>query len=105
VVNGLYAGLVPLIPSSAAGTTLIAVRAPDVLYADDGEVAIQSAGHATVEMESGSLVQDATVGTGTTMVGLWQNNLAGLKVIRTLNWSAAAGAVHAIEGADYAGSS
>lgn len=71
---------------SPAGSMIVAVAANEVYLADDGGVSIDSSTEASVEMLDSSLQQDATAGTGASLVSLWQNNLLGLRAEREITW-------------------
>lgn len=68
---------------------IVALSAKDILLADDGQVVIDASDQASLEMLDGSLVQDGTVGTGASLVSLWQSNLLGLKAERFITWKKA----------------
>lgn len=98
---GMLYGFLPLIISSAVGDRLVAVHAPSILLADDGQMAVESARHATIQMDD---APPTPVEAGP-LVSLWQTNSTALKVSRTVNWERArADAVHVITGADYSAS-
>jgi HK97 family phage major capsid protein/HK97 family phage prohead protease len=81
---------------------VILVNAKDIYLADDGQVVIDASREASVEMLDGTLLQNATVGTGASLVSLWQSNLLGLKAERFINWKKRrAGAVAYINNAAY----
>ncbi len=71
---------------SPSTQTIVAVKAGDVYLADDGVVTVDASSEASVEMLDGSLVQDGTAGTGTSLVSLWQAGLLGLKAQREITW-------------------
>lgn len=99
--DGLLFGFIPLVISSAAGTNLVAIHQPSVLYADEGGIRIDSARHATIQMDT-EPTNDSGTPTATELVSLWQSNSTALKVIRTLNWQRADDdAVAVISGTDY----
>jgi hypothetical protein len=83
--GGTFEGL-PVIVSEYAGTTVALVNASDIYFGDEGGVQVDMSREASLEMLDGSLVQDATAGTGTSLVSLWQSNLVGLRAERELNW-------------------
>lgn len=96
-VAGGTVGGVTLVPSNAAGSNVIGVAGPYILYADDGEVEIDVSREATVQMESAPMSPaDATV----VMTSLWQNNLVGLRAELFANWKRViSGSVQLITGA------
>jgi HK97 family phage major capsid protein/HK97 family phage prohead protease len=63
-----------------------AVKADEIFLADDGQVTIESSDQASLEMLDSALVQDGTIGTGTSVVSLWQSGLLGLKAERYITW-------------------
>jgi HK97 family phage major capsid protein len=65
---------------------IVMVNTSDIYLADDGNVTIDSSSEASLEMLDASLVQDATAGTGASLVSLWQNNLLGLRAEREITW-------------------
>lgn len=65
---------------------VVLINASDIYLADDGAVSVTASGEASLEMLDGSLVQDGSAGTGTSLVSLWQNNLLGLKAERFVTW-------------------
>jgi hypothetical protein len=93
---GKLAGVVPLVASSAAGTNVIAVRGPEVLYADEGVMTVDTAEHAAVQMDD---APDNPSDAATVLTSLWQMGAKGLKLQRNINWQAGAGAVAVVENA------
>lgn len=99
---------VPIIASNhVGGGDFIAISAPNILLADDGNVDISLSDQASLEMLDGSLEQDGTSGTGATTAGvvsLWQAGLVAIKVERFINWTKArAAAVQFVGDATYLG--
>jgi len=93
--GGAYRGMT-ILPSNHAGTNVIALQPPLVLYADDGGVTIDVSREAAVQMDS------APTGDGTGMTSLWQANLVGLRAERFITWKRAnINAVRYITGATY----
>jgi HK97 family phage major capsid protein len=90
---------VRVITSQAAGSMIIALAAPYILYADDGGVTIDVSREASVQMDSAPAnPADAT----TVLVSLWQNNLVGLRAEEFANWQRAKlQAVQLVTGAVY----
>lgn len=72
--------------ASGSGNLVIAVNARDVALADDETVSIDVSREAALEMKDSSLTQDGSVGTGVSLVSLWQNNLLGIKAERFITW-------------------
>lgn len=65
---------------------IVAVKAGDIYLADDGVVSVEASGEASVEMLDSSLQQTGIVGTGASMVSLWQSGLLGIKANREVTW-------------------
>lgn len=83
--GGYLVGL-PVITSRYAGSTVALVNASDIYLADDDDASVSLADNATVELKDAELSQDGTIGTGVSLVSLWQSNLTGFRVFRTINW-------------------
>ncbi len=66
--------------------SIVAVAANEVYLADDGVISVDASNEASLEMLDGSLVQTAIVGTGASLVSLWQNGLLGIKAQREITW-------------------
>lgn len=77
---------VSIVTSQAAGSNVILVAAPCILYADDGGVTIDVSREASVQMDSAP--DNPGVAT-TVLTSLWQNNLVGLRAERFINWKKA----------------
>jgi hypothetical protein len=96
--NGLLSDVLPVLLSSAADDNIIAIQAPRVLFADEGQTEIGIARHASLQMDTEPTnAPDAA----TTLVSLWQSNAVAVKVMRYLNWSALEGSVRVITGVTY----
>jgi HK97 family phage major capsid protein len=80
VITSQYAAM-----GSPLAHLVIFLNAGDIYIADDGGVTIDSSREASLEM-SDAPTQDATAGTGASLVSLWQNNLLGLRAERYINW-------------------
>jgi len=76
----------PVVTSQAANNWVILVSAPNVLYADDGGVAIDVSREASVQMDS---APDNPPAATTVLTSLWQENLVGLRCERWINWKRA----------------
>jgi HK97 family phage prohead protease len=92
------------VPAVTAGSLLIAVKAPEILLADEGGFNIDLSEDATIEMSdapAGSSV--ATVAaSGTLPVSMFQTNGVAFRVERDLNWAVArSGAVALIDTVNY----
>jgi hypothetical protein len=89
---------VRLVPSSAAGTNVIAVDGDRLLVADGGVVLTLSR-EATLELNTTPV--DPT-GASAVLTSLWQHDLAGLRAERFLNWAmASTSAVSYVDGASW----
>jgi hypothetical protein len=101
--GGFVAGL-PAIASDAVGDVFAVLDSARILVADSGEVAVDIARNATLEMSdspsSATLAGSPAGPVPTTQVSLWQNNAIGLRCERFVNWQALDGAV-AYLNADY----
>lgn len=69
-----------------AGNFILAF-APELYLSDDGQVTLDASREAAIEMLDGTLVQDATSGTGTSLVSMFQTNSVALRAERYINWS------------------
>ena len=78
----------PLVLSPSAGANLILLD-PPVLAVADGGLELDTSDQAIVQMDDAPAAASAT----TVYVSLWQDNLTGIRVERTVNWKAAAGSV------------
>lgn len=89
------------------GGDVVAISAPDILLADDGEVDVEMSDQASLEMLDGSLEQDLTNGTGSPtagMVSMFQTGAVAIKVSRFINWQKArSAAVQFVGDATYLG--
>jgi HK97 family phage major capsid protein/HK97 family phage prohead protease len=70
-----------VVASNAAGTNVIGLSGPDILFADEGGINIDVSREASVVMDSAP----PNDGTGV-LTSLWQNNLVGLRAERMVNW-------------------
>ena len=77
---------IPAVTSATAGALILLLNTREILVADDGDVAIDTSRHATLEMNSAP--GDPPVETGV-FTSLWQHNLVGLRAERTINWKRA----------------
>jgi hypothetical protein len=76
----------PVIVSDHLNDVVILVNASDIYEGGDGTVDVSMSREASLEMKSSGFTQDATVGTGASLVSLWQNNLVGLRAELEINW-------------------
>lgn len=79
----------PIIVTSAAANTVIAVDGAAIFYADDG-IEVNVSGQAAIQMNS---TPDSPPTATTVVRSLWQDNLIGYRLERFLNWWAAPTAV------------
>ena len=68
------------------GAHVFLVNADDVYFADDGETVVDMSTDASLEM-SDAPGQDASQGTGASMVSMWQTGTVAYRAIRTVNWA------------------
>jgi HK97 family phage major capsid protein len=73
-----------VIASNAAGTNVIGLKADQILYADDGGIAIDTSREASLIMDS-----DPEAAVTPQLRSLWQDNLVGLRAERMINWKRA----------------
>lgn len=71
--------------ASGSGNLVIAINASDVFLADDGAVTVDMSTEASLQM-SDAPTNDASTGTGQSLVSLWQNNAIALRAERFINW-------------------
>jgi HK97 family phage major capsid protein/HK97 family phage prohead protease len=98
-VGGGSAEGINIIASNAAANLVIGLSGPNILYADEGGIAIDVSREASVLMDSAPMnPADATA----VYTSLWQNNLVGLRAERMINWlRARASAVYYLTDAQY----
>lgn len=78
---------IPAIVSDYAGDNVALINASDIYMADEGEVAVDVSREASLEFKDGSnLSQDGAAGTGASLVSLWQNDMVGVRALKTVNW-------------------
>jgi HK97 family phage major capsid protein len=91
-VNGGTLMGIPVITSqyaaneSGAGNLVIAVNAPEVFLADDGQVTVDASQEASLQM-SDAPTGSATSGTGASVVSMYQTNSIALRAERFINWA------------------
>jgi len=85
--------------SPTDGWPIVAMRASDILLADDGAVDVDISTEASLQMES---APDSPNTASTVMMSLWQNNLVGIRCERFINWQKARStSVYYITGGNY----
>jgi hypothetical protein len=72
--------------TGAIGSRVVILDPSALLVADDGDIDVTIAQHASVEMDT---APTSPVTSGTVMVNLWQAGLVGLKIDRFVNWKMA----------------
>jgi HK97 family phage major capsid protein len=75
--------------TSNYGNIVIALHAPSIFLADDGQVTIDVSREASLEMLDGSLTQDGSAGTGASLVSMFQTNMLAIRAERFINWKKA----------------
>lgn len=75
---------IPVVTSVAAGDQITLLDGAEVLVAEE-DIQLSSSDQGSLQMNDAP-TQDATGGTGSTMVSLWQSNLLALKIVRTIRW-------------------
>ena len=86
--------------SPQEGSSIIALRASEILLADEGGVSIDVSTEASVQMDS---APDNPTDASSVLVSFWQQNLVGIRAERMINWKLRRpGAVQYISGAKYA---
>ncbi|HXG88273.1 MAG TPA: phage major capsid protein [Vicinamibacterales bacterium] len=91
---------IPVVTSNSVGTSIIALDAQEILYADDDGLEVDKSSAATLQMDS---APDDPTSASTVMISLYQRNLAGFRVTRYVNWKrAATDSVKYVSGAVYA---
>lgn len=81
------------VPTESSGSPVVTtgfvalVNAQDIYLADNGDIRIDMSREASLQMNDAPTTQDATTGTGTSLVSLWQTNCVGFLAERSLNWA------------------
>ena len=68
------------------GSWVFMVSAQDIYFADDGDTQVDLSSEAALEM-SDAPAQDASQGTGASMVSMFQTNSVAFRATRTINWA------------------
>lgn len=84
--GGTLVGLPVLVSQYVPTATVVLLNAQEVYLADDGNVSIAISTEASLEMLDGSLSQDATAGTGASLVSMFQTNSVAIRAEREINW-------------------
>lgn len=90
-VNGGSILGIPVITSNVTPlqTRIVALHAPSVMFADDGQTVIDISREATVIMDSTPATVVQAAGAAPIHTSLWQNNLVGIRAERWINWGKA----------------
>jgi HK97 family phage major capsid protein/HK97 family phage prohead protease len=70
---------------SGYGNLVIALDQSAIFLADDGQVSVDVSREASIQM-SDAPTNDASTGTGQSLVSLWQTNSVGIRAERYINW-------------------
>lgn len=85
--------------SPTDGWIIVAMRASDILLADDGAVDVDISTEASIQADS---APDSPSTTSTILISLWQNNLVGIRCERFITWAKARStSVYYITGGNY----
>jgi HK97 family phage major capsid protein len=86
--------------SPTDGGLIVAINAPDILLADDGQVTIDVSTEASLQMET---APDSPATASTTFVSMFQQNMVAIRAERFIHWlKRRSGAVQYIQYAKYA---
>jgi HK97 family phage major capsid protein len=82
---------IPVVTSNVTplATRIVAVHAPSVLLADDGQTVIDISREASVIMDSAPSTVTQAAGAASIYTSLWQANLVGIRAERWINWGKA----------------
>jgi len=95
--GGTFMGLPAVVSNSAnisgspdSGRMIILAKTSDILFADDGQVAIDASREASIEMTD-TPTGDAAAGTAgtTSLVSMYQSNSVAVRAVRFINWKKA----------------
>lgn len=89
-VNGGLLEGIPVItsqyvPTDTGGALVILANASDIWLADDGQVTVDASREASLQMADAP-TNDATTGTGQSLVSMFQTNSVALRAERYINW-------------------
>jgi HK97 family phage major capsid protein len=70
---------------SSYGNLVIAVNARDIALADDGQVTVDASREASIQMDD-TPTNDASTGTGQSLVSMFQTNSIALRAERVVTW-------------------
>lgn len=74
-------------PVAGEGNMIILANAPEIMLADDGQVAIDASTEASLEMLDNPTNASTPTVTATSMVSMYQTNGVALKAVRFINWA------------------
>jgi HK97 family phage major capsid protein len=90
------------VPSVTAGSLLVAVKAGEILLADEGGFNIDMSEDASLEMRDDPTASSVATVTAASLVSMFQTNSVAFRVERDVNWAAArSGAVAVIDTVNY----
>jgi len=85
--------------SPVDGGLIVAINAPEILLADDGQVNVDMSREASLQMET---TPDSPASASTVLTSLWQHNMVAFRAERMIHWKARrSGAVQFIQNAKY----
>ena len=91
ITGGKFEGLPVVVseyvPTVSDGAYVALVNARDVWVADEDGIAIDMSREAALQMSDAPTTQDATTGTGTSLVSMWQTNSVAFRAERFINWA------------------
>ena len=71
--------------ASGGGNLVIAVHAPSILLADDGNVTVDASDQVSLQMSDAPTINSVT-GTGASLVSMWQTNSLAVRAEREITW-------------------
>lgn len=100
--GGTFAGLPVIASQFVDGGMVVLANAADIFMADDGDVSVDMSNQASLQMDNAPATQDATSGTGTSLVSMFQTNSVAFLAERTINWmKGRASAVAVLDNVDW----
>jgi hypothetical protein len=72
--------------ASGAGNLVIAINAPDIFLADDGQVTLDASREASIEMSDAPANRSDTA-VGASLVSMYQTNSIAVRAERYINWA------------------
>lgn len=105
MLGGMFEGLPAIVseyvPQDSAGHYVVLINASDIWLADDNVVTVDASREASLQMLDNP-TNDASDGTATTMVSMYQTNSIALRAERWINWAKRrASAVGVISGVNW----